>query len=214
MYVPAHFKEDRVDALHAMIRETAIGTLVLVGKDGFEASHVPMLIDPEPGPYGTLRGHVARANPQWRDAGDAMRPAVGVQALAMFLGPNAYITPNWYATKKQTGKVVPTWNYTAVHAHGAVTFFDDRAKLLDIVTRLTNLHEGRRAVPWAVGDAPADYIEAMLKAIVGFEMPIAKLEGKWKLGQNRSAEDYAGVKAGLREEGAALSDVMAACSPR
>jgi transcriptional regulator len=214
MYVPAHFKEDRVDELHAMMHATALGTLVIAGPGGFEASHVPMLIDPEPGPYGTLRGHVARANPQWRDAGDAKRPAVMVQALAMFLGPNAYITPNWYATKKLTGKVVPTWNYTAVHAHGAVTFFDDRDRLLDIVTRLTNLHEGRRTAPWAVSDAPADYIETMLKAIVGFELPIARLEGKWKLGQNRSAEDYTGVREGLEVEGAALSDVMAARSPR
>ena len=208
MYVPAHFKEDRVNELHAMMRETAIGTLIVAGPNGFEGSHVPMLIDPEPGPYGTLRGHVARANPQWRDAGEPKRPAVMVQALAMFLGPDAYITPNWFASKKQTGKVVPTWNYTAVHAHGAVTFFDDRDRLLDIVTRLTNLHEGKRAEPWAVSDAPADYVEALLKAIVGFEMPIARLEGKWKLSQNKSAEDFAGIKAGLVEEGHPLGKAM------
>jgi len=181
---------------------------VISGSDGFEASHVPMLIDPEPTPYGTLRGHVARANSQWRNA--EKKPAVGVQALVMFLGPNAYITPSWYATKKQTGKVVPTWNYTAVHAHGAVTFFEDRDRLLDIVTRLTKRHEGQRAAPWAVTDAPADYIATMLKAIVGFEMPIARLEGKWKLGQNRSAEDIAGVREGLQANGEALGKVTVA----
>lgn len=212
MYVPTHFKEDRIDVLHGMMRETALATLVTQGADGIEASHVPMLMDPEPAPFGTLRGHVARANPQWRDA--KKQPAVGIQSLAMFLGPNAYITPSWYATKKQTGKVVPTWNYVAIHAHGPVTFFEDRDRLLDIVTRLTGRHEGRREAPWAVSDAPADYIEAMLKAIVGFEMPIVKLEGKWKLGQNRSAEDFAGVREGLREEGAALGGAMTALASK
>lgn len=212
MYVPTHFKEDRIDVLHGMMRETALATLVTQGADGIEASHVPMLMDPEPAPFGTLRGHVARANPQWRDA--KKQPAVGIQSLAMFLGPNAYITPSWYATKKQTGTVVPTWNYVAIHAHGPVTFFEDRDRLLDIVTRLTGRHEGRREAPWAVSDAPADYIEAMLKAIVGFEMPIVKLEGKWKLGQNRSAEDFAGVREGLREEGAALGGAMTALASK
>ena len=210
MYLPAHFKEDRVDVLHAMMRETAIGTLVTPSVDGFEGSHVPMLIDLEPTPYGTLRGHVARGNPQWREAGGGKKPAAGIQALAMFLGPNVYVTPSWFATKKQTGKVVPTWNYIAVHAHGPVTFFDDRDRLLDIVTRLTKLHEGRRAAPWAVTDAPADYIETMLKAIVGFEIPIARLEGKWKLSQNKSPEDVAGIRAGLEGEDADLAREMIA----
>ena len=212
MYVPAHFKEDRIEVLHAMMQETAIGSLVTAGMTGadagFEASHVPMLIDPGPGPFGTLRGHVARANPQWRAGGTGKAPAAGIPALVIFLGPNAYITPSWYAAKRETGKVVPTWNYLAVQAQGPVTFFEDRERLRDIVIRLTQRHEGKRAAPWAVTDAPADYIEAMLKAIVGFELPIARLEGKWKLGQNRSAADFAGVRAGLQAEGADLAKAM------
>ncbi len=208
MYVPAHFKEDRIDVLHAMMRETAIGTLVTTGDGGFEASHVPMLIDPGPGRFGTLRGHVARANPQWRGGAAGKVPVTAAPALAIFLGPNAYITPSWYAAKRETGKVVPTWNYLAVQAQGPVTFFEDRERLRDIVTRLTLRHEGSRAEPWAVSDAPADYIEAMLKAIIGFELPIARLDGKWKLGQNRSAADFAGMREGLQAEGEALAAAM------
>jgi transcriptional regulator len=199
MYVPNHFKEDRVPELHDAIRRIAIGTLITSGADGLEASHVPMLIDPEPAPYGTLRGHVARGNGQWK------RAAAGGEALVTFLGPEAYVTPNWFPSKRETGKVVPTWNYIAIHAYGPLHFFEDKAPLLDIVTRLTNLHEGKRAGknpgPWAVTDAPADYVDAMLKAIVGFELPIARLEGKWKLSQNKSAADIAGIREGLAAEG-------------
>jgi transcriptional regulator len=199
MYVPNHFKEDRVPELHDAIRRIAIGTLITSGADGLEASHVPMLIDPEPAPYGTLRGHIARGNDQWK------RAAAGGEALVTFLGPEAYVTPNWFPSKRETGKVVPTWNYIAIHAYGPLHFFEDKAPLLDIVTRLTNLHEGKRAGknpgPWAVTDAPADYVDAMLKAIVGFELPIARLEGKWKLSQNKSAADIAGIREGLAAEG-------------
>ena len=194
MYVPNHFKEDRVPELHAAIRQIRIGTLITNGADGLEASHIPMLIDPEPAPYGTLRGHIARGNGQWK------RATAGGEALVTFLGPNAYISPSWYPAKQEHGKVVPTWNYIAIHATGVPRFFDDRAPLLDIVTRLTATHEserdGKTPGPWAVTDAPADYIDGMLKAIIGFELPIAKLEGKWKLSQNRSAADIAGVRAG------------------
>ena len=206
MYVPKHFAEDRVPVLHESMRSIAFATLVTLGSEGMEASHVPMLIDPEPAPFGTLRGHIARGNPQWK------RVAAGSQALAIFLGPDAYITPNWFPTKRETGKVVPTWNYIAIHAAGPVRFFDDRAPLLDIVTRLTATHEGNRAQPWAVTDAPADYVDGMLKAIVGFELPIAKLEGKWKLSQNKSESDIAGVRNGLAaapgENAAALAAAM------
>jgi transcriptional regulator len=199
MYVPNHFKEDRVPELHAAIRRIAIGTLITSGADGLEASHVPMLIDPEPAPYGTLRGHIARGNGQWK------RAAGGGEALVTFLGPEAYVTPNWFPSKRETGKVVPTWNYIAIHAYGPLHFFEDKAPLLDIVTRLTNTHEGERAGkepgPWAVTDAPPDYVDAMLKAIVGFELPIARLEGKWKLSQNKSAADIAGIRDGLAAEG-------------
>ena len=195
MYLPKDFREDRVPALHEAIRQIALATLVTLGPDGVEASHVPMLIDPEPAPFGTLRGHLARANPQWR------RLAAGTQSLAIFLGPETYITPSWYATKRASGKVVPTWNYVAVHAYGALRIVDDAAWLLALVTRLTATHEAGRAQPWAVSDAPADYIAVMVKNIVGFELPIARLEGKWKMSQNRPAEDRAGVVEGLAREG-------------
>jgi transcriptional regulator len=194
MYVPNHFKEDRVPELHDAMRAIGIGTLITNGADGMEASHIPLLIDPEPAPYGTLRGHIARGNGQWK------RTVAGSEALVTFLGPDAYVTPNWFPSKRDTGKVVPTWNYIAIHAYGPLHFFEDKVPLLDIVTRLTNTHEGKRTAPWAVTDAPADYIDAMLKAIVGFELPIAKLEGKWKLSQNKSESDIAGVRAGLAAE--------------
>jgi transcriptional regulator len=197
MYLPKDFAEARVPVLHEAIRQAGLGTLVTLGEAGLEASHVPMLIDPEPAPYGTLTGHIARVNPQWR------RPAAGMPALAMFLGPDAYISPAWYATKRQTGKVVPTWNYVAIHAYGELRFFEDAERLLRLVTRLTETHEAGRPEPWAVGDAPAAYIQTMLKGIVGFELPIVRLEGKWKMSQNRPAEDRAGAIEGLRREGGA-----------
>lgn len=195
MYIPPLFREDELPVLHETMRQAGLATLVTMGADGMEASHVPLLLDPSPAPHGTLLGHIARANPQWR------RVAAGVPALAIFLGPDAYVSPSWYPTKAETGKVVPTWNYVAVHAYGAIEFFDDKARLLDLVTRLTEQHEGARASPWAVSDAPADYIEGMLGAIVGFAVPIDRLEGKWKMSQNRPAEDRAGVVAGLAAEG-------------
>ena len=150
MYVPPLFKEDRIDVLHDAIRRTGLATLVTLAADGLIASHVPMLLDPDPAPYGTLIGHLARPNPQARGA------VPGVQALAIFQGPDAYITPSWYATKRENGKVVPTWNYVAIHAHGPVEFFDDTERLRDVVTRLTEREEQARADPWAVSDAPAD----------------------------------------------------------
>jgi transcriptional regulator len=205
MYNPPHFKNDDVAALHGAIRTYAFGSLVTVGADGIEVSHVPMLIDPEPAPYGTLIGHLSKANAQWRTA----RP--DVPALAMFLGPDAYVTPAWYATKRENGKVVPTWNYVAIHARGVLRFFHEPDRLLGVVTRLTETHEAGRSDPWKVTDAPAEYVEGMLKGIVGFELSIAKLEGKWKMSQNRPAEDRAGVVEGLRAEGEAeVADIVAA----
>jgi transcriptional regulator len=208
MYLPPDFREDRVPVLHDAIRQAALGTLVTMGADGLEASHVPMLLDPGATPYGTLTGHVSRANGQWR------RAAPGVAALAIFLGPEAYVSPSWYATKRQTGKVVPTWNYVAVHATGKLGFFDDAERLLALVTRLTETHETGRTAPWAVGDAPPDFIRAQLKGIIGFALPIDRLEGKWKLSQNRTPEDRSGVIEGLRRHGgadeAAIAELMAA----
>ena len=195
MYVPPLFKEDRIDVLHDAIRRTGLATLVTLAADGLIASHVPMLLDPDPAPYGTLIGHLARPNPQAHGA------VPGVQALAIFQGPDVYITPSWYATKRENGKVVPTWNYVAIHAHGPVEFFDDTERLRDVVTRLTEREEQARADPWAVSDAPAAFIDGMLKGIVGFALPIARLEGKWKMSQNRPAQDRAGVVAGLEQQG-------------
>ena len=193
MYIPAYFAETRIPVLHAAIRANGFATLVTMTEDGLAASHIPLLIDPSPAPYGTLIGHLARPNPQ-------AKAAIG-DALAMFLGPNGYITPSYYATKRETGKAVPTWNYTAIHASGPLRFIADKQELLDLVTRLTVHHETPRAAPWAVSDAPADFVDTMLNGIAGFALTIAKLEGKWKMGQNRPAADRAGVVAGLREDG-------------
>ena len=195
MYVPPHFKEDRIPVLHDAIRQSGFGSLITFGADGLEASHIPMLIDPEPAPFGTLHGHVARANPQWR------RATAGIEALAMFLGPNAYVTPSWYAAKQRTGKVVPTWNYVAVHAYGPLSFVDDPSHLRDHVTKLTETHEADRPEPWAVTDAPAEFVDVMLRGIVSFRLNIARLEGKWKMSQNRPAEDIGRVRDGLINEG-------------
>jgi transcriptional regulator len=193
MYVPAHFAEDRVPVLHEAIRANGFATLVSMTSEGLIASHLPLMIDPEPAPYGRLIGHFARPNPQSREC-------IG-EALAIFLGPEGYITPQYYATKRQTGKVVPTWNYASIHVYGALNFVHERDRKLEIVTRLTNLHEGKLAVPWAVSDAPDDFVETMLRGITGFEVTITRLQGKWKMSQNRPESDRVGVVEGLRADG-------------
>ena len=203
MYVPPHFLEDDKAALHQAIGETRLATLVTLGSEGMEASHVPILLDEGEGTYGTIRGHLARANPQWR------RASAETPALVMFLGPDAYVSPNWYATKRETGRVVPTWNYLAIHAYGRVEFFEDAERLRAIVTSLTQRHEGRREKPWAVSDAPEDYIQAQLRGIIGFRLPIDRLEGKWKLSQNRPEADRRGVVEGLEGEGGAPESAIA-----
>ena len=190
MYVPPAFAVDDVAALHASMRAARLANLVTATAEGLVASPLPLLLDVTEGSQGVLYGHLARANPQWRAA------PLG-EAMALFMGPDAYVTPSWYATKRETGKVVPTWNYVAVHAYGPVEFFEDAGRLLEVVTRLTNLHEGPRAEPWAVADAPEPFIRSQLRGIVGLRMPITRLEGKRKLSQNRNAADRAGVAAGL-----------------
>ena len=200
MYLPSHFAEHRVEVLHEALRGAGLLTLFTAGPGGPDASHLPMHLEPGPGPLGRLVGHVARANPQWRAT-----PA-GSAALAVVMGPDAYVTPSWYPSKQATGKVVPTWNYVAIHAHGAVRFFEDREPLLALVTRLTDRHEAARAAPWEVADAPPDYVDGLLKAIVGVELVITRLEGKWKASQNRDDPDRLGVANGLRQEG---NEVMA-----
>src|SRR3989442_2630338 len=195
MYLPKHFEETRVEVLHELIRTYPFGTLVTLTAGGLDANHIPFEVDPEPAPFGTLRGHVARANPVWRDV------SPGAEALVIFQGPDTYISPSWYPTKTETGKVVPTWNYAIVHAHGVPRFINDRAWLRAFVEKLTNRHEAERREPWKITDAPPDYIEKQLGAIIGLEIPITRLVGKWKVSQNRPAQDRNGVVEGLLREG-------------
>lgn len=192
MYVPPAFREDDTATLHAAIRAARLATLVTATDDGPFATHLPMLLDPEPAPFGTLVGHIARANPH-------ARMAPGTKALVIFNGPDAYVTPSWYETKRETGKVVPTWNYVAVHAMGEVALFDEPEALLGVVRALTERHEGRRAEPWHVSDAPDAFIASQLKGIVGLRVPIARLEGKWKLSQNRPEGERVQVRAELAQ---------------
>lgn len=191
MYTPSYFRDEDLVSLHRQIESTRLATLVTFDETGLQASHIPLLLEPAQGPQGTLYGHLAKANPQWKAL------ETGAQALLIFQGADAYISPSFYAAKAEHGKVVPTWNYLAVHAYGRADVFTDPERLLRIVTGLTDKHEAGRAEPWAVTDAPADYIEKMLNGIVGFAIPIERLEGKRKLNQNRSAEDIAGVSKGL-----------------
>ena len=196
MYDVEAFREERVEVMHALIKAHPLATLVTqmtTGAQGLEANHIPLLIDPEPSPFGTLRGHVARANPVWRTFN------ADVDVLAVFQGPQGYITPSWYPRKAQHGKVVPTWNYAMVHAHGPLKIIDEAEWLRKLVTRLTESQESLRAMPWHVTDAPPDYIDTMLKAIVGIEIPLRRLQGKWKMSQNRLPQDRDGVIAGLEE---------------
>ena len=203
MYIPSHFQETRTEVLQELIRVHSFGTLVTLGADGLNATHIPFEFDPEPAPFGTLRAHVARKNPVWNDFSRDVAP------LIVFQGAHTYISPSWYASKQETGRVVPTYNYMVVHAYGAMKVIDDPVWLRDLVTRLTDRFEATQAAPWKVTDAPDDYIEKMLSAIVGIEMPIAKLIGSWKVSQNRSEADRAGVARGLRESGDTNATAMA-----
>ncbi len=191
MYTPPAFRQNDLAALHQEIQACRLATLISHGESGLQASHLPMLLRPEEGRYGTLYGHLARANPH------ARLLAEGGEALVVFSGADAYVSPSWYPAKAEHGKVVPTWNYIAVHAYGRAEVFDDAERLLALLGELTARHEQPRPQPWAIDDAPRDYIDGMLRAIVGFALPIERLEGKWKLGQNRSEADRAGVQAGL-----------------
>jgi transcriptional regulator len=195
MYLPSHFEEKRLEVLHQLIREHPLGALVTLGREGLNANHVPFEFDPEPTPFGTLRAHVARSNPVWQDF------SKDVEALVVFQGAQAYISPSWYASKKEGGKVVPTYNYMVVHAYGAMRVIDDPAWVLGLVERLTDRHEAGRAGRWKVTDAPRDYIDKMLAAIVGIEIPVSKLIGKWKVSQNQPQANREGVVNGLREIG-------------
>jgi transcriptional regulator len=195
MYQPPHFREDRLAIQHALIRSCPLGLLVTAGRSGLTANPVPFVLDAEASERGTLRCHLARANPQLADLAEAG------ECLVVFQGPQAYVTPSWYATKQETGKVVPTWNYVTVHAWGRPEVMADTDWLRRQVDALTRGQEDRRPEPWRVADAPEDFLAAQMKGIVGVEIPIARIEGKWKASQNRPAADRAGVVDGLRNAG-------------
>jgi transcriptional regulator len=203
MYVPKHFDETRIEILHELIRRRPLGTLIAVTPQGLQASHVPFELDPAPAPNGTLRCHLARANALW----EALVSAPEV--LVVFQDVESYISPSWYQAKREHGKVVPTWNYAVVHAYGAAKIVQDAAWLRSFVGSLTDRHEAHRSEPWQVSDAPEDYVEKMLGAIVGVEIPIARMQGSWKLSQNRSAVDREGVAHGLRAENTEMAQRMA-----
>ncbi len=203
-YSPPHFAESDAAKLHDLVRAQPLATWVVQHQGELLVNHIPMLLDPDRGEHGTLIGHVARANPVWQAL------ATGASAVAVFSGPQAYVSPNWYPSKHAHGKAVPTWNYATVHAHGVPRSFEDAERVLDVVTRLTRMHEASQALPWQVSDAPAGYISNLLKAIVAIEMPVQRWVGKWKVSQNRPPSDQHGVVAGLHSRGTAAAAETAA----
>jgi transcriptional regulator len=202
VYLPKHFEQPDRAALLALMHQRPLATLVIATPDGPTADLIPLEYVADEGEHGTLRGHVARANPLWKQA--------GAQALAVFTGPDAYVSPGWYPSKREHGKVVPTWNYTMVQARGALRVHDDAPWLRALVGRLTERHEAAQAQPWSVSDAPDDYVQQMLRAIVGIEIELVSLVGKWKVSQNRSAAEREGVAHGLQ----ATDPASAALVPR
>ena len=197
MYQPPAFREDRIEVQHDLIRAHPLGLVVTAGPGGLMANSIPFLVDAGRSERGTLRGHLARANPQLREL------AAAGECLVVFQGAQAYITPSWYATKRETGKVVPTWNYVTVHAWGRASIIEDAAWLRQQIGDLTRSREIARDAPWDVGDAPASFVAAQIQGILGIEIVIARIEGKWKVSQNRPEADRAGVVAGLRAAGEA-----------
>jgi transcriptional regulator len=208
MYLPRHFEEDRTEVLAEFLRDHPFATLVSMAGDGLIATHLPLLWDAEPAPFGTLTGHFARPNPHGRET------TADVESLAIFHGPQAYVSPSWYASKREHGKVVPTWNYLAVHAYGVLRTIDDPEWLRAFVTRLTDLQEGGFPDPWKVTDAPDAFVSSMVNGIVGIEIRVRRMEGKWKLSQNRPPADRAAVIEGLSTRGdtdsLAIAQAMAA----
>jgi transcriptional regulator len=199
MYLPKHFEDNDTTRLHAYMEAHPLALLITTGSGGVLANPLPFLMQPERGEHGTLMAHVARANPLWREL-----PA-GSEALVVFQGAQAYVSPNYYPSKKEHGKVVPTWNYTCVQARGVLQVHDDRDGVHRVVTALTARHEANQTKPWGLGDAPPDYIEQMLKQIIAIELPVQSLVGKFKFSQNRGAADRAGVEAGFNAQGQALA---------
>ncbi|MBS0378584.1 MAG: FMN-binding negative transcriptional regulator [Proteobacteria bacterium] len=195
MYLPEHFREADPERLADFILRHPLGALVAQTPEGLTANHIPMLYRPAAGGHGVLCGHIARGNRLWKLAGP------GTAVLAIFAGAAHYLTPSWYPAKKIDGKVVPTWNYAVVHAHGTIRFLEGTEAALSMVRQLTEQQEGPRAAPWAVSDAPPDYLESMLRSIVAFEIAVTRLEGKFKASQHRSAEERVAVRAALAAEG-------------
>jgi transcriptional regulator len=191
MYVPKHFEVTNVDVMHDLIRDYPLATLVTLSANGLNANHIPLELFDSPKPYGTLQGHVSRSNPLLDDV------TKGLETLAIFHGPNAYITPSWYVTKKESGKVVPTWNYVVVHAYGKLNIVDNSKWLSAQLERLTNQNEVQFSEPWAVADAPLEFTEKLLTSIIGIEMKITNLLGKWKVSQNQPFQNRESVMAGL-----------------
>lgn len=204
MYIPKHFDQSDIPVLHELIRSRPLSTVVTLSSGGLDANHIPLHLSAEPSPLGTLRGHVARANPIWSDL------APNVDALAIFHGPDAYITPSWYPTKAETGKAVPTWNYAVAHAYGTLRVIDDPSWLRTHLEALTAQHEAAFEKPWQLSDAPPDYTEKLMGAVVGIEIVITRLQGKWKASQNQPPQNRAGVIRGLEENGCPQASAMAA----
>jgi transcriptional regulator len=195
MYIPTHFKEDRTEVLHQLIANHPLGTLITMTADGLNANHIPLMVDAGRGMFGTLRGHVARSNTVWQTS------EPGVNALVVFQGPEAYISPSWYPSKKENDKVVPTWNYAVVHAAGPLVIRDDETWMREFLNSTTDHFEATRntsAPRWKMNDAPEQFLQTMMRAVVGIEIPIANIEGKWKVSQNRAVTDREGVATALQ----------------
>jgi|JI10StandDraft_1071094.scaffolds.fasta_scaffold195488_3 transcriptional regulator len=203
MHTPKHFEEPRVDVLHELMRRHSLATLVTMGGNGLEANHIPLFLSTDAGSLGTLRGHVSRANPVWKTVDTS------IEALAVFAGPDAYISPSWYATKRETGQAVPTWNYVVAHAWGPLRVIEDPAWLRAHVEELTRAHEEGRPEPWRVTDAPPDYVSRLMAGIVGVEMTLSRIEGKWKVSQNQPPQNRAGVIEGLEASGGEAAAAIA-----
>lgn len=203
MYVPKIHAETRLDVLHGLVEAHSLGTWVAATDAGLEVNHLPFVLDRSRGEYGTLMGHISRANPIWH------QKAGGAQDVVIFRGPQAYITPSWYPGKRDHGKEVPTWNYAVVSIWGQPRFMEDPQWLHDHLRSLTDIHEEGNETPWKVEDAPEDFTRKLVRAIIGVEIPIAKIEGKWKVSQNRTAPDQQGVIAGLADRGDAQDAAMA-----
>lgn len=210
MYCPAHFEESRTEILLGLMAQHPLATVISSGHSGLLADHIPLMYEPEQGTAGKLIGHVARSNPLWQTG-------PGVEHLLVFQGPSAYVSPNWYATKAESGKVVPTWNYAVVHVHATLAASHDPAHIRAVLEKQTRRHEAEQPKPWALADAPEDFTERLLGLLVGIEFHILRMQGKWKVSQNQGLANRQGVIAGLqalqRDEAASVADLVHAFSP-